>query len=184
MTSHKIMNFKTFESEEIEDLISGFEDLGINQPLESWVLDMGSWNEEVSNRFLFVCIAHTRSEAAGLIFNYYDKDLIDEYIDEEEREKIFQSIQNGSFSFQEAIELMNREDDSREVSDSSQFEIKGVYVLGRNTSSKKQGIYHIELYRNTMSLDEILDNVKKVDQELMGLVGKNLDSIESYEQKN
>lgn len=179
----KILTFKAFESEEIEDLISGFEDLGINEPLESWVLDMESWNAEVSNRFLFVCIAHTRSEAAGLILNYY-KSVIDEYTDEEERKEIIQSIENGSFSFQKAIKLLNREDDSGEVSDSSQFEIKGVYALGRNTSSKKQGIYHIELYRNTMSLDEILDNVKKVDQELMGLVGKNLDSIESYEQKN
>lgn len=183
MTSHKIMNFKTFESEEIEDLISGFEDLGINQPLESWVLDMESSCGDDSARFLFVCIAHTRSEAAGLILNYY-KSVIDEYTDEEEREEIFQSIENGSFSFQEAIELLNREDDSGEVSDSSQFEIKGVYALGRNSSSKKQGMYFIELYRSDMRLDEILDNVKKVDQKLMGLVGKNLDSIESYEQKN
>lgn len=179
----KILTFKAFESEEIEDLISGFEDLGINQPLESWVLDMESSCGDDTARFLFVCIAHTKSEAAGLIFNYYDEDLIDGYIDEEEREEIFQSIQNGSFSFQEAIELMNKEDDSGEVSDSSQFEIKGVYALGRNSSSKKQEIYHIELYRNTMSLDEILDSVKKVDQELMGLVGKNLDSIQSYKQK-
>lgn len=179
-----IKNFITFENEDIEDLISGFEDLGINQPLESWVLDMESDCGGEKNRFLFVCIAHTRSEAAGLIFNYYDEDLIDEYIDEEEREEIFQSIQNGTFSFQEVIDLMNKEDDSGEVSDSSQFEIKGVYALGRNSFSKKQGMYHIEVYRNDMKLDEIIDNLKKVNQQLMTLVGKNLDSIESYEQKN
>ena len=179
-----IKNFITFENEDIEDLISGFEDLGINQPLESWVLDMESNCGGDSNRFLFVCIAHTRSEAAGLIFNYYDEDLIDEYIDEEEREEIFQSIQNGTFSFQEVIDLMNKQDDSGEVSDSSQFEIKGVYALGRNSSSKKQEMYHIEVYRNHMKLDEIIDNLKKVNQQLISLVSKNLDSIESYEQKN
>lgn len=179
-----IKNFITFENEDIEDLISGFEDLGIYQPLESWVLDMESNCGGDLDRFLFVCVAHTRSEAAGLIFNYYDEDLIDEYIDEEEREEIFQSIKNGTFSFQEVIDLMNKQDDSGEVSDSSQFDIKGVYVLGRNSSSKKQEMYHIEVYRNKMRLDEIIDNLKKVNQQLMTLVGKNLDSIKSYEENN
>ena len=79
---------------------------------------------------------------------------------------------------------MNKQDDSGEVSDSSQFDIKGVYVLGRNSSSKKQEMYHIEVYRNDMRLDEIIDNLKKVNQQLMTLVGKNLDSIKSYEENN
>ena len=45
-------------------------------------------------------------------------------------------------------------------------------------------MYHIEVYRNKMRLDEIIDNLKKVNQQLMTLVGKNLDSIKSYEENN
>jgi hypothetical protein len=186
-----MLNLRTFESQEnkIQNLKSELEDLGFYDPLKTWILDVQTESSEDViaegfNRILFLCVATSPAEAAGQIFDYYREDLIQDYLEPGENQKILDAIESGKFDFGQVVKLLNRENDSRDVSDSSSFEIIGIYELGINTVSRKKHFETLVVYDNLVGLNEIGNYLQTANKILTPWTGKKLEDLKPFFKKN
>jgi hypothetical protein len=186
-----MLNLRTFESQEnkIQNLKSELEDLGFYDPPKTWILDVQTESSEDViaegfNRILFLCVATSPAEAAGQIFDYYREDLIQDYLEPGENQKILDAIESGKFDFGQVVKLLNRENDSRDVSDSSSFEIIGIYELGINTVSRKKHFETLVVYDNLVGLNEIGNYLQTANKILTSWTGKKLEDLQPFFKKN
>lgn len=178
-----MLNLRTFESQEnkIQNLKSELEDLGFYDPPKTWILDVQTESSaEGFNRILFLCVATSPAEAAGQIFDYYREDLIEDYLEPGENQEILDAIESGKFDFGQVVELLNRQNDSGDVSDSFSFEIIGIYELGINKVSRKKHFETLVVYDNLVGLNEIGNYLETANKILTSWTGKKLEDLKPF----
>lgn len=159
------------ENDEIEDMISGFEDLGINEKPKVWFIDWES-NEDGNCRYLWIVEGYTRPE---VILKIAETLNLEDGLDQEDWENFLNLVkedENGIWG--ELVELV-QESNYR----GGEETLWGVNVMDH----PKPSAIHLEprsltLYGEYNSSPENARLVREADRNLKSWFGLGLDSIQ------
>ena len=167
---------KTFlkENDEVEDLISGFEDLGINEKPKVWFIDWES-NEDGNCRNLWIVEGYNRPE---VILKIAEGLHLEDSLDQEDWENFLNLVKEDKHGiWGELVELVQESNYH-----GGEETLWGVNVMNH----PKPSAIHLEpryftLYGDYNSSSENARLVREADQNLKSWFGLGLDSIEGLE---